>query len=508
MSRDSATFDIFPALHLVGGRVVDLAPEQPGHGRVLHDHDPLATARRWIEQGTSWINVVNVDASFDEDASHGWPLIEKLCELPVKVQYGGGMRTAEDIGWAMRVGVSRVMIGTAAVESPQLVYDAIVEHGRERLALAITTGPEGEVMTHGWQWAGGLQAIALAVQMYRLGITTAVHTRLERDGSMSGADLESSSELASLSGMNVIVGGEVRDMDDLVACYNRPGITGVLIGKALQTGAIELATALAETRATLAFESGLPRWKQEQLTLKARLRHRLTLGYLFRHLPDPAGLRVLDAGSGTGDDALVLARAGARIDVLDRSLAMLADLRESAERAGVGSLVTEHAADIREVPRRFAAGTFDVVFSHGVIQYSADWERLLEATIAPLAEGGLLSLITRNLHAEPYCIDPDGYDAAELPTVLERTSAPSRVFDADVLLFTASYLKTWLGGKGFEIVGDYGLICRHILPEPQSPGEERAVLEKLGTLESAMGERSPFRDTARYLYIVARRRAT
>ena len=280
----------------------------------------------------------------------------------------------------------------------------------------------------------------------------------------------------------------------------------MLIGKALQTGAIELATALAETRATLAFESGLPRWKQEQRTLRARLRHQLTLGYLFRHLPDPAGLRVLDAGSGTGDDGLVLARAGARVDVLDRSLAMLADLRGSAERAGVGSLVTEHAVDIREVPRRFEPGTFDVVLSHSVIQYSADWERLLEAMIAPLATGGIFSLITRNRHAEPYGIDPERYDAQELPTLLERSSAPSRVFDADVLFFTASYLKGWLEEKGFEIVGDYGLICRHTLPEPQSPGEERILLEKLGTLESAMGERSPFRETARHLYIVARRR--
>ena len=512
MFNDAATFDIFPALHLVGGRVIDLAPMQAGqagqtgHGSVLDERDPLTIARHWIEQGASWINVVNVDATFDEDASHGWPLIEQLCKLPVKVQYGGGMRTADDIRWAMRVGVTRVLVGTAAVESPRLISEAIAEHGREHLALAITTGPEGEVMTHGWQSAGGLQAVVLAIQMYRLGIATAVHTRLERDGSMTGADLATSCELAELSGMNVIVGGEVRDMSGLVDCYNRPGITGALIGKALQNGTIDLASALAETRATLAFESGLPRWKQEQSTLKARLRHTLTLGYLARHLPDPAGARVLDVGSGTGVDALALASAGASVDVVDRSLSMLADLREQVEREGVGSLVTEHAIDIRQVPRRFEADAFDAVLAHGVIQYSADWEQLLHAMIAPLAVGGLLSLITRNWHAEPYGIDPVDYDAAELPALLERTRAPSRVFDADVLLFSAPYLKGWLEQHGFEIVGDYGLICRHDVPElPQSPGEQNALLEKLGALESAMGERSPFRETARYLHLIARR---
>ena len=499
-------FDIFPALHLAGGKLIDFAPERPDRGTALGHGDPLDTARHWIAQGARWINVVNVDAAFDEDATHSWPLVERLCELPVRVQYGGGMRSGEDIGWAVRAGVDRVLVGTAAVESPRLIADAVIEHGRERIALAITSGPEGEVVTRGWRAVGGLQSVALAVQMHHLGIGVAVHVRLNRDGSMTGADLEVSSELASLSGMDVIVGGEIRSLGDLVECYNRPGITGALIGKALQNGTIDLADALAETRATLAFESGLPRWREEQSTLKARLRHALSRDYLARHLPELPGTRVLDAGAGTGDDGLVFAAAGARVEVVERSLSMLAGLRDAAEAAGVAERVIEHAADIREIPRRFEPDSIDVVLSHGVIQYSADWQSLLRSMLAPLRRGGLLSLITRNLHAEPYGIDPELYAAAELPALLERVSAPSRVFDTDVLFFSRGFLLGWLESEGFEVIGDYGLLCRHTFPELDSPGAGQILFEKLRALESAMGERSPFRETARYLHFVARRR--
>ena len=474
-----STFDIFPALHLAGGRPIDFAPAHPGHGAV---RDPLAVARRWIEQGATWIHVINVDAVFDEQAGHDWPSLERLCALGARVQYGGGLHTFEDIGRAMRAGVHRVLLGAAAVESPQTVADAIGEHGRERIALALTTDADGDVLTRGWQSAGGLQALTLGVQMARLGVSVAVHTRLERDGSMTGTDLETSCELAELSGLDIVVGGEVRDMDDVVTCCNRPGITGVLIGKALENGTIDLADALVETRATLAFESGLTRWKAEQLTLRSRLRHALSQRYLAPHLPPADGLRVLDAGGGTGTDSLPLARRGARVDLVDRSRAMLRDFRETAETLGAGERVAEHAIDIREIKRRFPPDAFDVVLAHGVIQYSADWESLLDSMLAPLKRGGLLSLISRNWYAEPYGIDLDAYTAEELPALLERTRGPSRVFDADVLFFSAPYLAGWLDERGLEVVGNHGLLCRQPLPAAEDPDAERgAVRQARGT---------------------------
>ena len=506
MAPASQPFDVLPALHLRGGRLVDLAPDDDAPGPGDDGTDPVAAARHWIERGARWLHVVDVDAVFDGDGAANRRVVERLCELPVQVQFGGGMRRAEDIAWAMGAGVDRLLIWTAAVESPGLVAEAVIEHGRERFALSVTTDERGDMVTHGSHAIEGLAAAAVAAQMHALGIGTAVHMRVAPDGTMTGTDPGTSAELAGLSGMNVIVGGEVRDMDDVVDCYNRPGITGVLIGRALQSGRIDLAAALDETRATLAFESGMPSWRAEELTLKVRLRRTLARANLLRHLPPPEGLRVLDAGGGNGASSLHLALEGARVDAVDRSLAMLADCEANAEREGVGHRVTAHAMDLREVERRFAPDTFDAVLCHNVVQYSPDWERLLRAMTAPLRVGGTFSLIVRNWYAEPYAIDVEAHELEALPGLIERARTPSRVFDTDVLLFSAPYLAEWLEGHGLEVVGDYGLLCRHEVPEPEGPAAREALLDRLVALESAMGARAPFRYTARYVQLVATKR--
>ena len=254
-------------MHLKNGQSFDFTEHEQDESALPDLLEPVACAEYWIEQNAKWIHVINVDAAHDEDATHNWSLIESICKLPINVQYGGGIRNMEDIDWAIRIGVTRVLINTAAVENPLMVAEAVAKHGSERFALTINTDPQGEVMTRGWRMSGGLQAVTLGVQMYRLGITTAVHTRIQPDGSMSGADLDVSKELAQLTGLNIIVGGEVRDMDDVVECYNHEGVTGVLIGKALHTGKIDLKRALRATTRKIAFESGLPEWKQEQQTL-------------------------------------------------------------------------------------------------------------------------------------------------------------------------------------------------------------------------------------------------
>lgn len=503
-------FDILPALHLSQGRLVDLAAdtssEKSGKPILDDDTDQLSAARHAIEHGAQWLHVVNVDTSFNPAARHDWALLKQLCELPVKVQYGGGLGSAENIDKAIEAGVSRVLLNTLAITSPEVVSAAIIKHGRESFALAITASPEGVVFDSNWDAIGGLNAITLAVQMYQLGITTLVHTRLQRDGTMSGTDLDHSSELAELSGMDVIVGGEVRDLQDVVDCYNRPGITGVLIGKALQTGKFSLGDALDETRATLAFESGMPRWKEEQQTLRVRLRRSLSHMFLTRHIDDFNGLKVLDAGGGNGLASLPMAESGASVDVVDRSMAMLHDLETTAEASGIGDRIKAHMHDIRSIHQYFDPDSFDLLICHNVIQFNPAWEELLVSMSAPLKTGGLLSLMVRNWYAEPYRIDVNNHTEEELPTLLERTRGPSRVFDADVLFFSAGFLQEWLQKQGFEVLGDYGLLCR---PDEELQdniaANEHKLFQKLIALEAAMGDRVPYKHTARYVQIVARK---
>ena len=508
MSTPTSNFDVLPALHLSQGRLVDLATDKTTDGPVLDDEtDQLEAARHAIEHGAQWLHIINVDTSFDPAATHDWALLEQLCRLPVKVQYGGGINNTENIDQAIGAGVSRVLLNNLAINSPEVVSEAIIKHGRQRFALAITASADGALVgTSDWNAVGGLNALTLAIQMYQLGITTLVHTRLQPDGTMSGTDLDNSCELAELSGMDVIVGGEVRTLQDVVACYNRPGITGVLIGKALQTGKVGLGDALHETRTTLAFESGMPRWKEEQQTLRVRLRRSLSHNYLTRHVPLAGGLRVLDAGGGNGQASLPIAESGATVDVVDSSMAMLHDLETSAQASDMQERIKAHRQDIRSIPELFDADTFDLLICHNVIQYHPAWEELLVAMIAPLKAGGVFSLIVRNWYAEPYRIDVNRHSAEELPAMLDRTRGPSRVFDADVLFFSSAFLQEWLQRQGFDILADYGLLCRpDEAPYAMAAGSDQLLLEKLLSLESAMGDRAPYKHTARYLQIIARK---
>lgn len=510
MTEPARHFDIFPALHLSQGRLVDLTAEPTSDQPILDDDtDQLAAARHAIDHGANWLHVVNVDTSFDPAARHDWALIEQLCQLPAKIQYAGGLDSEQDIDRAIESGVSRVLLNSVAIASPDIVSAAIIKHGRERFALAITASSDGVVVGRDWEAVGGLEALTLAIQMNQLGISTLVHSRLQPDGTMSGTDLDNSSELAELSGMDVIVGGEVRDLQDVVDCYNRPGITGVLIGKALQAGQFSLGDALDETRSTLAFESGVPQWKEAQQTVRVRLRRRLSHDYLMRHVSQLYGstprLRVLDAGGGNGHASLPIAQSGAFVDVVDRSMAMLHDLETSAEAIGLQGQIKAHAHDIRGIRNLFEPETFDVLICHNVIHYSPAWEELLFSMIAPLKSGGLFSLVVRNWYAEPYRINVNDHTAEELPALLERTRGPSRVFDADVLFFSSAYCQGWLCKQGFDILGDYGLLCRADEQQELPASGDQMLLEKLQALESSMGELVPYKHTARYLQIIARK---
>jgi phosphoribosylformimino-5-aminoimidazole carboxamide ribotide isomerase len=501
----SSDFVVFPAIHLKGGRAFDFTENADTDSAIPDLPEPIACAQYWLEQGAKWIHVINVDAAHDEDASHNWPLVEKICELPINVQYGGGIRTPEDIEWAVRIGVTRILLNTAAVENPVLVAEAVAEYGSERFGLLVNTDPAGEMMTRGWRMSGGLLAVTLGVQMYQLGITTAVHSRVLPDGTMSGTDLDVSKEFAQLTGMNVIVGGEVRDMDDLVQCYNQQGISGALIGKALHTGKIDLKRALRTTSSKIAFESALPQWKEEQQSLKAHIRYELSMQNLFDHLPQREPMRTLDAGGGNGIDSLRLARMNYPIDLVDTSTSMLHDLHETMQKNATGISITTHSFDIREIHKKFAANSFDLLLCHNVIQYSDDWEELLDSMLAPLANGGYFSLITRNKHAVPYDAAIDDYELDELPALLDEPHGKSGVFDADISFFTTQFLSRWLESRGLRIVADYGVFCLYNHYSVVARYDQLSPTDKLETLERHLGKQSPYKDTARYIQIIAQK---
>lgn len=239
-----ATFIVYPAIDLRQGRVVRLERGDPERQTVFGD-DPQAVGERWLAAGATWLHVVNLDGAFQEGGAANWDALTALTALGAQVQFGGGLRSLDDVERAFGHGVARVVLGTAAVENPELVWEAVVRFGAARVAVGLDAR-EGTVRTRGWQAEGGVEASALAREMAARGVTTAVHTDISRDGVFAGVNAVASAALARESGLRVIASGGVASVEDVrrAAAYAQQGVTGVIVGRALYEGRLDLAEAL------------------------------------------------------------------------------------------------------------------------------------------------------------------------------------------------------------------------------------------------------------------------
>lgn len=498
-------FTIFPAIHLRDGKVVRFTKGDIANPIVFHT-DPLACAKHWIEQGAEWLQLVNLDAAFDEEASHTWALIKQICGLDVNIQFGGGIRNMEDVDWAIQSGIKRVIIGTAAVENPQLMAQAIGRYGSDAIALAIDTTAGGEVKIHGWKAAANIHATALAIQMRQLGVTTAIHTSIHQDGSMTGIDLEASIDLASISGLRIIVGGGIGSLQDVRDSFNNKGIDGVIIGKALYTGDVDLKHALRIAERKQSFEAGVASWKTEQGRPWNRFGYELIEHNLKKHIPmDSPPLRILDAGGGNGLDALALARMNHHVDIVDISQQMLNDARANAALAGVTHRVDTHAMDIHALDRKFPANLFDLVLCHNLIQFVDDLQAVLESIVGMIKPDGMLSLITTNQYSLPYQAAFLEGDLEQAYRMLDEDMHYNSVFDINVHEYRHDDIITLLEGLGLKLEKHYGIRCLYNYWGTNELKQNSSVHEKLKKLEMELTERYPYKLGARQFQLIARK---
>jgi phosphoribosylformimino-5-aminoimidazole carboxamide ribotide isomerase len=237
----STAWDIYPAIDLRQGRVVRLMQGDPDRETQYAD-DPLHVARRWQAAGTNWLHVVNLDGALDQSGSQNLAALERVLTTGPKVQFGGGMRDLASIRRALDMGVSRTVVGTAAVEDPALVEAALAEFGPERIALGLDVR-DGVVRTHGWQEDAGITAVEMGKQWAARGVRWVIFTDVARDGMGLGLNLEATVELAQATGMHVIASGGVANLED-VRRTHEAGLSGVIIGQALYEGAVVLKEAL------------------------------------------------------------------------------------------------------------------------------------------------------------------------------------------------------------------------------------------------------------------------
>ena len=236
--------------------------------------DPARMAQQWVGLGAEWLHVVNLDgalgATHDQIAAlhqprvgqtngadgHGTGLshlpinLQRLLEIrravDVPIQFGGGLRTLEDIRLALELGADRVVLGTVAVEKPRLVSDAIEQWGKDRVVVGIDAR-DGKVATHGWQETSRLDAVELGHQMHAMGVARVVYTDINRDGLLTGVNVEYTARLGDITGLRVIASGGVAGIRDieLLKAHEHYNIEGVIVGQALYTGNLDLPQAIA-----------------------------------------------------------------------------------------------------------------------------------------------------------------------------------------------------------------------------------------------------------------------
>jgi len=237
----ASRFRVFPAIDLRGGRVVRLAQGDPARQTVYAD-DPRTAAERWKAEGAEWAHVVNLDGAFGDEASANLPSLISILAAGLKVQFGGGLRDQASLRRVMEAGVTRAVIGTAAIENPRLVDWALREFGPERMAVGIDAR-EGKARTKGWAEASALTAVELGQRLRAHGVTWCVFTDVARDGVGAGVNVAASAELARETGLLVIAAGGVAGIED-VRRVRKAGLAGVIVGRALYEGRVNLAEAL------------------------------------------------------------------------------------------------------------------------------------------------------------------------------------------------------------------------------------------------------------------------
>lgn len=232
---------VYPAIDIRGGRCVRLV-EGDFDRETVFDDDPADAAARWEADGAAWIHVVDLDG-----AKHGRPenidAIRAVRDrVAAKIQLGGGFRTAADVEAALATGIERVVVGSAAVSNLDLVRDLVAHHG-DRIAVGLDAR-DGMLATDGWLNQSDVSALQLAHRLAEIGVATVIFTDIRRDGTLAGPNLDALREMTSLTGIDVIASGGVGTIGDVIE-ITHTGAAGVIIGRALYDGRVDLVTAIA-----------------------------------------------------------------------------------------------------------------------------------------------------------------------------------------------------------------------------------------------------------------------
>jgi phosphoribosylformimino-5-aminoimidazole carboxamide ribotide isomerase len=227
---------LFPAIDLMGGQVVRLRRGEATE-KTVYSNDPAAFARKWQDAGGDWIHIVDLDAAFSGTQSN-LDSVAAICRsVTVPCQLGGGIRSESAIRTALEAGVSRVILGTKASQSPEFIGEMCALFGGEKIAVGIDAR-DGMVAVKGWTETTAQRAADLALAAEAAGTGTIIYTDIATDGMLQGPNFAELESLLTDLNCNLIASGGVSSAADVRKLAAMPGLYGAIIGKALYDGHI------------------------------------------------------------------------------------------------------------------------------------------------------------------------------------------------------------------------------------------------------------------------------
>ncbi|MFT6933246.1 MAG: phosphoribosylformimino-5-aminoimidazole carboxamide ribotide isomerase [Paracoccaceae bacterium] len=236
---------LYPAIDLKDGQAVRLYKGDMDQATVFSD-SPAAQARSFQDAGCEWLHLVDLNGAFAGEPVNGAAVEAILAETTVPTQLGGGIRDMATIEAWLRKGIARVILGTVAVEDPDLVRQAARAFPGQ-IAVGLDAR-EGRVATRGWAEETDIMVTDLARSFEDAGVAAIIYTDINRDGAMQGPNIPATEDLARATSIPVIASGGVSSLADLIALRDTGVISGAISGRALYDGALDLAEALAALR--------------------------------------------------------------------------------------------------------------------------------------------------------------------------------------------------------------------------------------------------------------------
>ncbi len=234
---------IYPAIDIRGGKCVRLLRGDFSQETVFSEA-PEEMAAKWQSEGADFLHLVDLDGAKAGEPKNLDTIKKILASVNCQTEFGGGVRTMRDIEKVLGLGVTRVILGSAAVRNPSLVEKACLRFGN-RIVVGIDA-KDGIVAIDGWGVSGDIQASLLAKKMHEAGVETIIYTDISRDGTLDGVNVEATARLARESGAKVVASGGVKSLADIEALlpHEAEGVEGVIVGKSIYMGTLDLKAAI------------------------------------------------------------------------------------------------------------------------------------------------------------------------------------------------------------------------------------------------------------------------